>query len=226
MAFGLTNVPSTFQSMMNAVLQRFLRRCVLVFFDDILVYSASWAEHLQHVRAVFQVLHDNQLAVKQSKCTFGEQSVSYLGHIITGAGVTMDPAKIEAVQAWPTPTTVRALRGFLRLTGYYRKFIRDYGVVARPLTQLLKKEAFTWTAEADAAFATLKTELTQGPTLQLPDFDRPFIVNCDVSGSGFGAVLHQEDGPIAFYSRPVAPHHAKLAAYERELIGLVKAVRH
>jgi hypothetical protein len=172
------------------------------------------------------VLRDNQLAVKQSKCTFGERSVSYLGHIITGAGVTMDPAKIEAVQAWPTPTTVRALRGFLRLTVYYRKFIRDYDVVARPLMQLLKKEVFTWTAEADTAFATLKTALTQGPTLQLPDFDRPFIVNCDVSGSGFGAVLHQKDGPIAFYSRPVAPHHAKLAAYERELIGLVKVVRH
>jgi hypothetical protein len=147
--------------MMNAVLQKFLWRCVLVFFDDILVYSASWAEHLQHVRAVFQVLRDNQLAVKQSKCTFGERSVSYLGHIITGAGVTMDPAKIEAVQAWPTPTTVRALRGFLRLTVYYRKFIRDYDVVARPLMQLLKKEVFTWTAEADTAFATLKTALTR-----------------------------------------------------------------
>jgi hypothetical protein len=141
----------------------------------------------------------------------------------------MDPSKIEVVQSWPTPTTVRALRGFLGLTGYYRKFIHDYGTVARPLTQLLKREAFTWTADtdADAAFAALKRALTTtGPTLQLPDFSALFIVNYDASGSGFGAVLHQDGGPIAFYSRSVAPQHAKLAAYERELIDLVKAVRH
>jgi hypothetical protein len=138
----------------------------------------------------------------------------------------MDPTKIDAVLAWPTPTSVRALRGFLGLTGYYRKFIRDYGTVAWPLTQLLKREAFSWSADATSAFQALKHAVTSGSTLQLPDFDAPFIVNCDASGSGFGAVLHQEGGPIAFYSRPVAPQHAKLAAYERELIGLVKAVRH
>jgi len=152
--------------------------------------------------------------------------VHYLGHIITGDGVTMDPAKVEAAVAWPTPTTVRALRGFLGLTGYYRKFVRNYGIVAQPLTKLLKKEAFLWSQEADAAFHALKQALTRGPALQLPDFDQSFVVNCDASGSGFGAVLHQDSGPIAFYSRPVAPQHAKLAAYERELIGLVKAVKH
>jgi hypothetical protein len=104
------------------------------------------------------------------------------------------PSKIEAMLAWPTPSTIRALRGFLRLTGYYRKFIRDYGVVARPLTQLLKREAFSWSPAAEEAFQALKTALASGPTLQLPDFDAPFIVNCDASGSGFGAVLHQDGG--------------------------------
>jgi hypothetical protein len=138
----------------------------------------------------------------------------------------MDPSKIEAVLAWPTPSSVRTLRGFLGLTGYYRKFIRDYSTVARPLTQLLKREAFSWSLAADDAFQALKHALTPGPTLQLPDFAKPFIVNCDASGSGFVAVLHQDGGPIAFYSRPVVPQHAKLAAYECELIGLVKAVRH
>jgi hypothetical protein len=181
---------------------------------------------LQHVRAVFQVLRDHRLALKQSKCSFGAQEVSYLGHIISNSGVAIDPAKIDAVQSWPTPTTVRALRGFLGLTGYYRKFIQDYGTIARPLTQLLKREAFVWSPAANDAFLARKYALTSGPTLQLPDFDKPFIVNCDASGSGFGAVLHQDGGPIAYYSRPVAPQHAKLAAYERELIGLVKAVRH
>jgi len=190
MAFGLTNAPSTFQALMNDVLRPFLRRFVLVFFDDILIYSSSWAEHLQHVRAVFDTLRANHLTIKQSKCTFGTSSVSYLGHIISHDGVTMDPAKVAAVQAWPTPTTVRALRGFLGLSGYYRKFIRDYETIARPLTQLLKKAAFRWTATADEAFQALKLALTSGPALQLPDFTRSFIVNCDASGSGFGAVLH------------------------------------
>jgi hypothetical protein len=140
--------------------------------------------------------------------------------------VAIDPAKVEAVQAWPRPTTVKALRGFLGLTGYYRKFIQNYGLVARPLTQLLKKEAFTWSTEVEQAFITLKQALVEGPALQLPNFDDAFIVNCDASCMGFSAIMHQDNGPIAFYSRPIAPQHAKLAAYERELIGLVKVVRH
>jgi hypothetical protein len=173
MAFDLTNASSTFQALMNDVLRPFLRRFILVFFDDILIYSASWAEHLQHVRAVFQELRTHRLALKQSKCSFDAPEVAYLGHIISSNGVDMDPSKVEAVLSWPTPTTMRALRGFLGLTGCYRKFIRDYGVVARPLTQLLKREAFSWTTEADAAFTALKQTLTTGPTLQLPDFTAP-----------------------------------------------------
>jgi hypothetical protein len=114
----------------------------------------------------------------------------------------------------------------LGLSGYYRKFIRDYGNITGPLTQLLKKEAFVWSPEATTAFTALKQVLTTAPVLQLPNFDKLFIVNCDASGTSFDAVLHQEAGPIAFYSRSVAPQHSKLAAYERELIGLVKAVRH
>ena len=124
------------------------------------------------------------------------------------------------------PRTLRALRGFLGLTGYYRRFIHNYGVIAAPLTALLKRDAFRWSDAAAAAFDMLKSALTSGPVLQLPDFTAPFVIDCDASGSGFGAVLHQSAGPIAFFSRAVAPQHAKLAAYERELIGLVKAVRH
>jgi hypothetical protein len=152
--------------------------------------------------------------------------VAYLGHIITAEGVGMDADKVAAVEAWPKPHSVRALRGFLGLTGYYRKFIAGYGGVAAPLTALLKREAFTWTADAEEAFIALKKALITAPLLQLPDFTKRFVVDCDASGAGFGAVLHQGDGAIAFFSRPVAPHHAKLPAYERELIGLVKAVRH
>uniref|UniRef100_A0A0A9CM28 Integrase catalytic domain-containing protein n=1 Tax=Arundo donax TaxID=35708 RepID=A0A0A9CM28_ARUDO len=226
MPFGLTNAPATFQALMNSVLQPYLRHFVLVFFDDILIYSSSWSEHLQHVRLVFQVLLDNELFLKKSKCSFGETSVSYLGHVISEKGVAMDEEKVKAVLSWPLPHSVRAVRGFLGLAGYYRRFIKDYGVIAAPLTKLLKKESFLWSQEAESAFCALQHALTSASVLQLPDFSLPFIVECDASGSGFGAVLHQGVGPVAFFSRPVAARHTKLAAYERELIGLVQAVKH
>lgn len=199
---------------------------MLVFFDDILVYSASWAEHLQHVRAVFLLMRHNQLALRHSKCSFGAESIAYLGHVISGQGVSMDFSKVKVVSTWPTPTTVCALHGFLGLTGYYHKFIKSYGEVVAPLTKLLKKEVFAWSSQAEAAFLALKEALVTGLILQLPYFTWSFLVDCDASGMGFGAVLHQGMGPIGFFSRAVAPHHLKLAAYEWELIGFVKTMRH
>jgi len=171
-------------------------------------------------------MRDHRLFAKLSKCSISEPSVAYLGHVITAEGVAMDADKVAAVEAWPRPRLVRALRSFLGLTGYYRNFIAGYSSVAAPLTALLKWESFTWTVEADTAFLTLKSALITAPLLQLPDFTKRFVVDCDASGTGFAAVLHQGDGPIAFFSRPVASHHAKLLAYERELFGLVKAVCH
>jgi len=205
MVFGLTNAPSMFQALMNEVLGPYLRKFVLVFFDDILIYSKLWSDHLRHIRAVFTVLRAHRLFLKQSKCSFAERSVAYLGHIISDAGVAMDPAKIQAVQAWPQPRTVRALRGFLGLTGYYRRFINVYGAMAAPLTALLKREAFLWSPDATAAFLEFKKVLTSGLVLHMPDFTKGFVVDCDASGSGFGTVLHQVHGPIAFFSRALTP---------------------
>jgi hypothetical protein len=207
---------------MNDILHDFIRVFVLVFFDDILIFSGSWSAHLQHVRVVLGSLREHSLAVKRSKCSFSASTVAYLGHVISAEGVAMDADKVAAVCAWPTPLTVLTVRGFLGLTGYYRKFIRGYGDIAAPLTQLLKRESFRWSSAAMAAF----NALTSAPVLQLLDFDKPFVIDCDASGSGFGAVLHQGVGPLAFFSHAIASHHAKLAAYERELIGLIKAVRH
>ena len=226
MPFGLCNAPATFQALMNGVLRPFLRRFVLVFFDDILIYSKSWADHLRHLRAVLTELRRHILFVKRSKCAFGVSSVAYLGHIISEAGVAMDPAKVQAIHDWPVPRSARAVRGFLGLTGYYRKFIHNYGSIAAPLTILLKKDGFSWGEEAAAAFAALKAAVTTAPVLAMPDFTTTFVVECDASSHGFGAVLIQGGHPIAFFSRPVAPRHRALAAYERELIGLVQAVRH
>ncbi|KAK1661786.1 hypothetical protein QYE76_049945 [Lolium multiflorum] len=189
-------------------------------------FDTSWAEHLQHIAIVFNELRAHHLHLKRSKCSFGTSSVAYLGHVISAEGVAMDADKVAAVAAWPAPHSPRALRGFLGLAGYYRKFIRDYGLIAAPLTRLLRRDGFAWDDEATAAFEALKGALTTGPVLQMPDFTRPFILDCDASGVGFGAVLHQGDGPLAYFSRPFAARHLKLAAYEQELIGLVQAVRH
>jgi len=204
MPFGLSNAPATFQALMNDVLRPYLRRFVLVFFDDILIYSSSWAEHLQHIAIVLSELRAHHLHLKRSKCSFGATSVAYLGHVISKDGVAMDADKVAAVASWPAPRSVRGLRGFLGLAGYYRKFIREFGLIAAPLTRLLRRDAFTWDAEADEAFQVLKHALTMGPVLQKPDFDKLFMVDCDASGAGFGAVLHQAAGPLAFFSRPFA----------------------
>jgi hypothetical protein len=226
MPFGLCNAPATFQSLMNDVLRKFLRQFVLVFFDDILIYSHTWADHLRHIRAILIELRHHRLFVKRSKCAFGVASVSYLGHIVSAEGVAMDPSKVQAICDWPLPRSARAVRGFLGLAGYYRKFVHGYGETAAPLTALLKKEGFAWTEAAASAFEALKTAVTTAPVLALPDFTKIFVVECDASTHGFGAVLVQDKHPVAFFSRPVAPRHYSLAAYERELIGLVHAVRH
>lgn len=160
MAFGLTNAPATFQALMNDVLRPYLRRFVLVFFDDILIYSSSWSDHLRHVKLVLEAMRTHQLFLKRSKCSFGEETMAYLGHIISAAGVAMDSDKVLAVVDWPVPRTIRVVRGFLGLAGYYRKFIRDFGTIAAPLTALLKKDGFLWTPAATIAFEALKKALT------------------------------------------------------------------
>jgi hypothetical protein len=151
--------------------------------------------------------------------------VAYLGHVISKGGVAMDADKVATVASWPLPRFARGLRGFLGLAGY-RKFIKDFDLIAAPLTRLLRRDAFAWDNDATAAFDALKHALSTGPVLQMSDFSKLFIVDCDASGAGFGAVLHQGVGPLAYFSKPFAARHLKLAAYERELIGLVQVVHH
>ena len=145
MQFGLTNAPSTFQFLMNSIINPFLRKFVLVFFDDILIYKKSWEEHVQHVDRVLQLLEEKQLYAKLSKCAFGVQKVEYLCHIVPHEGVKVDHNKIKAMREWSIPKTLNKLRGFLRLTDYYHKFLKNYAKIVAPLTTLLKKEAFSWT---------------------------------------------------------------------------------
>jgi hypothetical protein len=173
MPFGLTNAPSTFQSLMNDIFRPYLRKFILVFFDDILVYSKNKQEHLWHLELTLDILRKHQLFAKRSKCRFGCPEIDYLGHIISAEGVKADCAKLRAMVEWPIPKTLKALRGFLGLTGYYRKFIRGYGAIAAVLTNLLKKNAFKWTEEHTRAFEELKQAVTHPSVLALPDFNLP-----------------------------------------------------
>jgi hypothetical protein len=147
-------------------------------------------EHLHHLHLVFTKLQEQSLFVKQSKCTFGEHTMAYLGHVISADGVTMDAAKVQAVLDWLCPQSVHTMQGFLGLAGYYRCFIKDYGMLTEPLTQLLHKTGFRWSEEANTAFRALQWALMMDSILQLPDFNRDFIVECNTSGSSVGAVLH------------------------------------
>lgn len=225
MPFGLTNAPATFQSLMNEVFRQELKEFVLVFFDDILVYSQTEALHYSHLRKVLHLLRQNTLYAKASNCSFGRPQVEYLGHIISKSGVGVDPSKIEGVQNWPLPQTIKALRGFLGLTGYYRKFVKGYGVIAKPLTSLLKKGNFKWTPEVEKAFHTLKEAMTQTPVLQLPDFSKPFIVETDASYGGMGAVLMQEKHPLAYLSKALGPKSMGLSIYEKEFLAIILAIQ-
>ncbi|KAD5961141.1 hypothetical protein E3N88_12614 [Mikania micrantha] len=176
MPFGLTNAPSTFQSMMNDLFRPHLRQFVLVFFDDILVYSPTMKLHLDHLRLTLTLLRQHSFFAKLSKCCFGQSQVLFLGHVVTGDGVQVDQDKISAIQSWPIPSNVKEVRGFLGLTGYYRRFIRNYGIIAKPLTNLTKKDGFRWSDEALTAFITLKQALMSAPILHLPDFTKVVFV--------------------------------------------------
>ncbi|XP_061993693.1 uncharacterized protein LOC133711607 [Rosa rugosa] len=225
MPFGLTNAPSTFQSVMNDVLRDYLRKFALVFFDDILVYSPTLESHLEHLEKVFQKLQQHSLQIKKSKCSFGVSSVEYLGHIISALGVSVDPAKIECIRTWTKPKTVKGLRGFLGLAGYYRKYVRNFGIIAKPLTDMLKLGGFQWTAASETAFEALKEALMNTPVLALPDFTKKFVIECDASGIGIGAILSQEGHPIAYLSKALAPRHVALSVYDKEMLAVVYAVQ-
>ena len=166
---------------MNYVFRSFLRKFVLVFFDDILTYSKDLQEHIEHVRLVLQTMRANELFAKISKCHFGIDKVEYLGHYISGAGVETDPKKIAIIVDWPTPTTKTALRSFLGVTGYYRRFIKGYASICKPLTELLKKDGFHWNQEATKAFAILKAKMSATPMLALLNFDKLFEIETDAT---------------------------------------------
>ena len=176
---------------MNKVLAPFLDRFVVVYLDDIVIYSMTLEEHVGHLREVFWTLRDSQLYVKKEKCSFTQEEVPFLGHIVS-----------KAILEWDPPTKVTQLRSFLGLVNYYRRFIKSYSAIAAPLIDLLKKgEGWIWSQECQQAFETLKKAITEEPVLSLPDLNKPFELHTDDSDFAIGGVLMQEGHPIAFESR-------------------------
>ena len=224
--FGLTNAPTTFQNLMNDVFRPHLRNFILVFFDDILIYSKTWREHMEHLSLALKLLRDNTLVLNRKKCSFAKRQVEYLGHVISKLGVAPDADKIEAVQKWPRPTTIKQLRGFLGLSGYYKRFIMNYGKLAQPLTSLLKKEAtFQWNEAVEEAFTALKMVLTRALVLALPNFAEQFVIKTDASSSGIGAILIQRGHSIAYISKAMGKKYQMLSAYEKEFYVILFAVQ-
>jgi hypothetical protein len=224
MPFGLTNALATFQYSMNSILAPFLRKFALVFIDDTLIYGPSLELHWSHLRQVLTVLREHQFYIKRSKCHFVQTQLVYLGHIIAAEGVSTNPNKTDVMWKCSMPTSVTELRAFLGLTGYYRKFVKNYGVIAEPLTILLQKNKFHWIEEATTAFEALKKAMVSTPVLALPDFTLPFTVETDACDSGLGAVLMQRGQPIAFLSKALAAKNRHLSIYEKEFLALIMVV--
>jgi hypothetical protein len=226
MPFGLTNAPAYFMNLMNKVFMEELDQFVVVFIDDILVYSRSAEEHEQHLRVVLGKLRSHQLYAKFSKCEFWLQKVSFLGHVLTAEGVAVDPEKVTAVSEWKQPTSVLEIRSFLGLAGYYRRFIEGFSRIARPMTELLKKDKkFVWTEACERSFHELKERLTTAPVLVLPDIRKDFVIFCDASRQGLGCVLMQEGRVVAYASRQLRSHEQNYPTHDLELAAVVHALK-
>ncbi|KAL2246590.1 UNVERIFIED_CONTAM: Transposon Tf2-12 polyprotein [Sesamum indicum] len=226
MPFGLTNAPATFSTLMNQVLHGFLDEFVVVYLDDIVIYSRTLAEHEDHLRQVLTRLREHELYVKVSKCSFARETISFLGHIVERGRIRMDPKKVQAIEEWRPPSDVHDLRSFLGLANYYRRFVKDYSAIARPLTDLLKKtETWNWTPQCQVAFDDLKRAMMTDPVLALPDMSKPFLVETDASDFALGGVLMQDGHPVAFESRKLKDAERRYSVHEKELLAVVHCVR-
>src|SRR5438132_1119929 len=226
MSFGLTNAPAYFMNLMNKIFMEELDKFVVVFIDDILIYSRSEEEHEQHLRIVLDRLRDHQLYAKFSKCEFWLQEVSFLGHVLSAEGVAVDPTKVEAVMDWQTPRNMLEIRSFLGLAGYYRRFIEGFSKISKPMTALLQKSApFEWTEACEKSFQELKTRLTSAPVLVLPDIHKDFTVYCDASRQGLRCVLMQDGKIVAYASRQLKTHEENYPTHDLELEAVVHALK-
>jgi ribonuclease HI len=221
MSFGLTNAPAFFMNLMNKVFMEYLDKFVVVFIDDILIYSRTKEEHEEHLRLALEKLREHQLYAKFSKCEFWLSEVKFLVHFISAGGVAVDPSNVESVTNWKQPKTVSEIRSFLGLAGYYRRFIENFSKIAKPMTRLLQKDVkYKWSEEYEQSFQELKNRLISAPILILPDPKKGFQVYCDASKLGLGCVLMQDGKVVAYASR-----QKNYPTHDLELAAVVHALK-
>jgi hypothetical protein len=225
-SFDLTNAPAYFMYLMNSVFMTELDKFVVVFIDDILVYSKSEEELAENLRIVLQCLGDHTFYAKFSKCEFWLDSVKFLGHYISSEGISVDPSKVKEVIDQNPPKSVHQIRSFLGLAGYYRRFVLDFSRIAKPMTELLKKVVkIVWDEKCENAFQTIKQYLTSAPVLAQPDDTKPYEVYCGASSIGLGCVLMQENRGIAYASRALRPHEKNYPTHDLELAVVVHSLK-
>ncbi|KAJ9547519.1 hypothetical protein OSB04_020062 [Centaurea solstitialis] len=226
MPFGLTNAPAVFMDLMNRVCRPYLDKFVIVFIDDILIYSQSKEDHEHHLRLILELLKAEKLYAKFSKCEFWIREVHFLGHVVNKEGIHVDPAKIEAIKKWKAPKTPTETRQFLGLAGYYRRFIANFSKIAQPLTTLTQKdEKFIWGEKQEEAFQLFKHKLCNAPILALPEGTDNFVVYCDASHQGLGCVLMQNKKVIAYASRQLKVHEKNYTTHDLEIGAVVFALK-
>jgi len=222
MPFGLTNAPTNFMRLMNDVLKYFLDDFFIMYLDDILIFSKTWEENLKHVKQTLDVFKREKLYVKLSKCEFGKTSLNYLGHIVGGGELKIDPSKVAVIVNWPKPRSATEVRSFLEATQYWRKFISNFSSIAAPLHALKGlNKVFQWGGKHQKAFDTLKDKISTTPVLALPDLQRQFEIQTDASDYAMGAVLTQHDKPICYHSETFNPAVVNYHTYDKELYALI-----
>ncbi|GJS22528.1 putative reverse transcriptase domain-containing protein [Tanacetum coccineum] len=226
MPFGLTNAPAVFMDLMNRVCKPYLDKFVIVFIDDILIYSKNKQEHEEHLKLILELLKKEELYAKFSKCEFWIPKVQFLGHVIDSEGIHVDPAKIESIKDWASPKSPTEIRQFLGLAGYYRRFIEGFSKIAKPMTKLTQKKVkFVWGDKQEAAFQLLKQKLCSAPILALPEGSEDFIAYCNASKKGLCAVLMQRENVISYASRQLMIHEKNYMTHDLELGAVVFALK-
>lgn len=224
--FGLCNAPATFMYLMNDLFKPYLDVFVIVYLDDILIFSKTLNEHKEHVKKVLEILRKNELYAKKEKCEMFRTEVSFLGHRVSGNGIGMEQEKINAVLKWPEPKNVNEIQQFLGLAGYYRRYIKNFSGIVSPISELLSnKITFKWTERQQHAFEQLKQAMVSAPVLALPDPSLPYTVKCDASGYAIGAELSQNGKPIAYLSHKLTPAEKNYPTHEKEQLAIITALR-
>jgi len=226
MSFGLTNTPACFMETMNSMLHPYLDNFVVVFIDDIIVYSKTEEDHARHLRTVLETLRQHKFYAKLKKCEFWLSEVGFVGHVINQHGISVDPSKISTVVNWARPTNVKEVRSFLGFTGYYRRFVKNFSTIAKPMTKLTQVNSKShWDEDCEKSFCHLKERLVTAPILSLPEPGKRFAVYSYASQLGLGCVLMQDDKVIAYASRQLKPHEQNYPSHDLELAAIVHALK-